>query len=171
MEARESLQLGVVVERRDSQSRWEDYDWYAVGVIPGAAPVDDMRMLCAGPGWVQFHAATLELELFRKETEGYKVNLSGDKPAVYVVLRRGEEADEPDVVPFCVTVCPYEAQDYLDSADDLVEGVAMPEPVIAFVRDFIEQHHVDEPFVKRKQKRHKPRDGLGPARARRPDRG
>jgi len=165
------MKLGVVVERRDSQSRWQDYDWYAVGVIPGAPPVEEMRMLRAGPGWVQFHAATLDLDLFRTETEGYKVNLSGETPAVYVVLRRGSEADEPDVVPFCVTVCPYEAQDYLDAGDDLVEAVAMPDPVIALVKDFVDAHHVDVPFVKRKQKRHKPRGGPGPDRTRRPDRG
>ncbi len=164
MEPAKTMPLGIVIERRDSQSQWQDYDWYAVAVIPGAAPVEDWRMLRAGPGWVHFHAATLELELFRKETEGYKVNLSGEVPAVYVVVRRGDEADEPEVVPFCVTVCPYEAQDYLDSGDDIVEGVAMPDSVIAFVQDFVERHHVDEPFVKRKQKRHKSRRSDGPGR-------
>ncbi len=171
MEARESMELGVVVERRDSQSRWQDYDWYAVAVIPGAPPVDDWRMLRAGPAWVQFHAATLEMELHRKETEAYRLNLSGEPPVIYVVLRHEDEAGDHEVEPFLVTASPYEAQDLLDAGDDIIEGVPMPEPVIAFVRDFIEQHHVDVPFVKRKQKRHKPRYGPGPARSRRPDRG
>ena len=158
------MPLGVVVERRDSQSPWQDYEWCPVAVIPGAGPVKDWRMLRAGPGWVQFHAATLELELFRKETEGYKLNLSSDPPAVYVVLRRGDEADEPELAPFCVTVSAIEAQDYLDAGDDIVEGVPIPEPVLAFVQDFIDQHHVEEPFVKRKQKRYKPRRPDGPGR-------
>lgn len=171
MERQESMKLGVVVERRDSRSRWQDYDWTAVAVIPGAPPVADMRMLRAGPGWVQFHAATLDLDLFHRETEGYKVNMSGETPAVYVVLRQGEEADEPDVVPFCVTVCPYEAQDYLDAGDCLVEAVAMPDSVLALVKDFVDQHHVDVPFVKRKQKRQKGREESGPGRHRRLDRG
>jgi hypothetical protein len=154
-----SLPVGVVVERRDSASPWQDYDWSAVAVVPGAPPVDIWRILRHGPGWAHFHAATLDLELFRKETEGYKTNLSGSRPAVYVVLRRGEEAGKPEVVPFKVTACPYEAQDYLDSGDDLVEAVAMPEPVIAFVKDFIDRHHVDEPFVKRERKPYDPRKG------------
>ena len=58
-----------------------------------------------------------------------------------------------DYAPFLVTACPYEAQDYLDSGDDLVEPVVMPAAVVAFVQGFIDRHHVDEPFHKRKRKR------------------
>ena len=65
-----------------------------------------------------------------------------------------ELADSPhDFVPFLVTACPYEAQDYLDSGDDIVEPVAMPAAVIAFVQEYVDRHHVDEPFHKRKRKR------------------
>ena len=51
-----------------------------------------------------------------------------------------------------MTVCPYEAQDYLDSGEEIVEAVAMPEGVVAFVQAYIDEHHVDEPFYKRKRK-------------------
>jgi hypothetical protein len=157
MSAQASMPVGVVVERRDSRSPWQDYEWCPVAVIPWAPAIESWRRLRQGPGWAQFHAATLDLELFRKETEGYKVNLSGNPPALYVVLRRGQAADEPEVTPFKVTVCPYEAQDYLDGGDDIVEAVPMPEPVIAFVKAFIDAHHVDEPFVKRKRTPYDPR--------------
>lgn len=151
------LPLGVVVERRALSNRWVPHAWHPVAVIPGAGPMDpkaEWKTLTSGEGWVHFHAGTLPLQLFPKETEGYRFNLSQEPPCLFVVLRTYEEGDSPhDVMPFLVTACPYEAQDYLDSGDDIVERVAMPEAVVAFVQGYIDKHHVDEPFHKRKRKR------------------
>lgn len=154
----ETLPLGVVLERRRLDSPWQDYAWKPVAVIPGAGACDprgEWLVLTAGEDWAHFHAGTLPLELFRKETEGYKVNLSQLPPRLFVVLRSGEDMDcDHDVAPFLVTACPYEAQDYLDSGEETVEVVAMPDGVIAFVQAYIDTHHVDEPFHKRKRKRY-----------------
>ena len=148
----ESMALGVVVERRQIDNPWQDYQWSSVAVIPGAPPVEEWRQMQEGEGWVHYHVATLPLELFRRETEGYKQNLSNEIPVIYVVLRQGEEAEESEIEASLVTVCPFEAQDYLDSGDDLVDRVAMPESVMAWVATFVEKHHVHEPFHKRKRK-------------------
>ena len=166
MKAQESLPLGVVLERRRIDHPWQDFDWRPVTVIPGAPALDPegaWRMLAEGEDWVHYHSGTLTLELFRRETEGYKVNLSNHPPRVFVVLRSGEDMGcDHDVVPFLVTACPYEAQDYLDSGEDIVEGVPMPGVVLAWVHDFVDTHHVDEPFKKRKRKRHDPEEsGFG----------
>jgi hypothetical protein len=110
-------------------------------------------MLTEGDGWTHFQAGTLTLELFRGETEGYLVNLTQVPPVVYVVLRRGEEADENEVEPFHVTVCPYEAMGYVEGGDDVVEGVSMPPEVRAWVGEFVERYHVETPFIKRKNRR------------------
>ena len=165
-ERKETLDLGVVLERRETDNPWIDHSWHAVAMIVGAAPLDPLgpwRRLTEGEGWVQFHAGTLPLELFRRETEGYKVNLSQDPPRIFVVLRQVEEPESPhDLAPFLITVCPYEAQDYLDAGEDLVEVVVMPDAVAAFVKAYCDRHHVEEPFYKRKRKRHDPQDvGFG----------
>jgi len=146
------IELGVVIERREIDNPWQDFDYRPVAVFAGAGPTDDWRALERGDGWTRFHAATLPLELFRGETEGYKSNLAQDPPSVYVVLRPGEEADEADVEPFLITVCPYEAAGYTESGDELVEGVTMPAEARQLVEAFVEAHHVDEPFKKRKRK-------------------
>src|SRR5690606_30672543 len=39
MERRISMPLGVVVERREIDNRWQPFAWKAVAVIPGAPPV------------------------------------------------------------------------------------------------------------------------------------
>ena len=40
MSALESMRVGIVVERREIESRWADFTWEPVAVIPGAAPLE-----------------------------------------------------------------------------------------------------------------------------------
>ncbi len=158
----EKFRVGVVIERRRSDNRWLDYTWHPIAVIPGAPALDDpnqWRLMREGDGWSQFHAATMDIEIYRGETEGYRANLSSAPGHVYVVLAKGEEADEPDVVPFLITVCPYEAESYTESGEEIVEGVPMPPEIHAWVQSFIDTHHVDQPFKKRKRKPYDPRKG------------
>jgi len=154
--AQQTMPLGVVLERRPIDHPWADWGWRAVAVIPGAQPIDAPRELVRDDSHTRFHVATLELGLHRKETEGYRVNLSQANPTVYVGLRPG--ADDTEVpFPFVVTVCPYEAEDYEIGGDERVEAVPMPTEVAALVGHFIDRHHVEEPFVKRKRIPHKAR--------------
>ena len=159
MDKQETLPLGVVLERRRSAHPWADHTWHPVAVLPGAPPCDpkgEWTVLREEEGVTGYHAGTLPLDLFPRETEGYKVNLSQVPPRLFVVLRSGEDAESThEVVPFLVTVCPYEAQDYLDSGEELVEAVAMPPDVVAFVQAYVDRHHVDEPFYKRKRTPHR----------------
>ena len=147
------MPISVVIERRASNSPWQDYVWRAVGVLPKAA-AERGQLLASGEGWAQFQGGTLELELFRGETEGYLTNLSQTPPVVFVVLRRSEDAGELEYEPFLATACPYEAMGYTPGGDDLIEGVPMSPEVTAWVQEFVALYHVDAPFKKRKNKRH-----------------
>jgi hypothetical protein len=154
----ERLRLGVVLERRRIAHPWQEHAWRPVSVVPGGPEVGAPRLLQSGEGWEHFHVATLDLELFPRETEGYRYNLSQARPVVYLLWRNGEAsaAGWPDL--FHVTVCPYEAQDYLDTGDVTVEGVAMPGAVAHWIADFVARHHVDERFEKRRRKPHTAED-------------
>jgi hypothetical protein len=155
MEHRIRMPLGVVIERRELDNRWQRFGWQSVAVVPGAPPADQWRELARGKRFVRWHAATLPLELHRSETEAYRVNLSGRAPAIYVVLRSIEPSEITagnDVGPFAVTASPYDAEGYMEG-DYLVDAVSMPEGLIAWVQAFVERHHVDQPFEKRKRKR------------------
>jgi len=155
----ETMSIGIVLERREVDHPWQSHEWVGVAVIPGAPEIGEWRLLDEGEGWKRYHAGTLELEIFRKETQGYRLNLMNTPPKVFVVLRYDDEADEgetdddarPAIIPFFATVCPYEAQIYLDGDEDLVEPIPMPDVVAAWLSAFIEKHHVDEPRRKRKQ--------------------
>ncbi len=161
LDAQETIALGVVLERRPIDHPWADWTWRPVAVIPGAAAIEAPVELVRDGATARFHVATLTLSLHRKETEGLRVNLSQPQPAVYIVLR-GEEAGEATdhaPKPHLVTACPYEAEDYEIGGEDRVEAVAMPPEVAALVGHFIDHHHVEEPFVKRKRTPHDPRKG------------
>jgi len=154
MSADAVMPVSVVIERRETDNQWDDHIWRPVGVLPRAA-FETGTLLAEGEGWAQFYGGALDIELFRGETDGYRTNLSQDAPVVYVVLRRNADADVLEFEPFMATVCPYEAMSYSEGNDDVVEGVPMPPDVMEWLREFVTLHHVDRPFVKRKNKRHK----------------
>ena len=154
MSADAVMPVSVVIERRATDNQWDDHLWRPVGVLP-RADLEPGKMLAEGEGWTQYYGGVLDIELFRGETDGYRTNLSQNPPLVYIVLRRNTDDEELEFEPFMATVCPYEAMNYSEGNDDVVEGVPMPPDVMEWLREFVAVHHVDKPFVKRKNKRHK----------------
>lgn len=164
-----SIPLGVVVRRQPGASRWAKWVWRATAVLPGAGPAT-WKVLAEDGGITDYHAATVPLQLHRADTEAYKVGLSSHPPRVWVVLRRAETPTGPhEYDVHVVTASAYEAQDYLDAGDDLVEAVEAPPGLVAFIRDFVDRHHVEEVFVKRQRTPHmreRVEDGIGDPRVR-----
>lgn len=162
----QSIPLGVVVRKTPGVTRWAKWAWRAVGVLPGAPPAD-WTVLRSEGDVTEFHAATLPLELYVSDTEAYVHELQTRAPSVYVVLSPDASSVETPWKVSRVTVSPYEAQDYCDAAEVLVEKVAMPEGMQAWVGDFVSRHHEEEVFVKRKRKNwreDKGDDGIGDPR-------
>ena len=152
------MPITVLLERRASDHAWQDHVWRPLGVLSRIAG-EPGQVLASGEGWSQYYGGNLDIELFRGETDGYRTNLSQAAPLVYVVLRRGADAESLEFEPFLATVCPYEAMSYSEGNDDLVEGVPMPPEIMEWLREFVALHHVDRPFVKRKNKRHREDEG------------
>lgn len=159
-----SIPVGVVMRRTPGVTRWAAWAWKAVAVLPGAAPAD-WRELRREGDTVEFHAATRRLNLFAAETEAYLHGLEVRVPSIFVVLRRSEGEHPLHVV--LVTASPYEAQDYGDNGEDIVEKVPMPPGLMAWIREFVDDTHQHEEFVKRRRKNDRldrRQDGIGDAR-------
>lgn len=163
------MPVGVVVQRRAGGGRWQNWQWKPVALLPGAGPAD-WRVLREEGTTTEFHAGTRELELHRTETEAYRVALANDPPSAYVVLAPDDDPDSDREYQLkAVTASPFEAQDCLDSGEELVEPVPMPPGLIAWIREFVDRHHVDEPFRKRKRREvdtSRTEDGKGDPRIR-----
>ena len=152
---RDELPVGIIAEKRRINHPWQEFKWLPIAVVPGAGAHDGWVKTGEGEGYEQFLLGTLSVSVFRKETEAYKINLSSNRPSVYVVLRLAEEPEDPEIRAVFATVSSYEAQDHVDTGVDILEPVPMPEAMQAWLQNFIDMHHVDEQFKKRKRKDHR----------------
>ncbi len=153
----ERMNVGVVLERRRLDDPWRDHVWHAVEVVPGIADTGEWRKLADSEGAVRWLAPAPPIEMHRKDTEGYRTNIISGAPRVFVVLR--PDPANPlghEMRPFLATVCPFEAGCYSQSGEETVDTVPMPDEIRAWVEDFVERHHVEEPFVKRQRDRADP---------------
>ena len=164
-----SMPVGVVMRRVPGVTRWAKWAWRAVAVLPGAGPADWAELRRDGDA-VEFHAGTCTMELWRTDTEAYRTALSTEPPSVWVILRADDDPGSPHELTLVgVTASPFEAQDYADTGEEIVEAVPMPEGLAAWIREFVHLHHVDEEFVKRRRDRvriDKVQDGIGDPRIR-----
>lgn len=161
----QTMPVGVVVRRTPGVTRWSKWAWKAVAVLPGAGPAD-WALLREEAEVAEFHAATRPLDLHGAECEAYMAGLADKVPGIYVVMRKLAQGDSPfDVV--LVTASPFEAQDYTDNGEDIVEKVPMPDGLIGWVRDFTDRFFEEEVFIKRRRDRQRTdlvQDGIGDAR-------
>ncbi len=162
----ETIPVGIVMGRTAGVTRWVKWAWKALAVLPGAGPAE-WKLLREEGAVSEFHAGTRPLTLFRSDTEAYVHELGSREPSVYVILRRRSAAADAGLDLVLVTASPYEAQDYADSGEEIVEKVAMPQGMRDWVRSFVMRHHEEEAFIKRRRDRTKvdgDQDGIGDAR-------
>ncbi len=162
----QSIPVGVVIRKSPGVTRWAKWAWRVVGLLPGAGPAD-WSVLRRDGEVTEFHAATLPLDLYVSDTEAYMHELQTREPSLYIVLSPDDASVETPWKVTRVTASPYEGQDYCDSGEVMVEKVAMPEGMQAWIGDFVTRHHEEEVFVKRKRKNMRVddvEDGIGDPR-------
>lgn len=147
----QSIPVGVVIRKAPGVTRWAKWIWRVVDILPGAAPASWTVLRRAGEV-TDFHVGTVPLNLFISDTEAYVQELQARTPSLYVVLSPEEETPQAPWKVTLVTASPYEGQDYCDSSEVMVEKVAMPEGMKAWIGEFVAQHHEVEAFVKRKRR-------------------
>jgi hypothetical protein len=147
--AQEDMTVGVVVERRALDNPWVDHVWLPSAILPGAPAVaawtvlrqdDGLRQVYAGPHVLSFHSI---------DTAHYRDNLASGSPKIWVSLRRTD--GEPPVNVLGVTADPAEGEAFTEAGDDIVEALPMPPEIAARLAGFIEAHHVERDFYKRRR--------------------
>jgi hypothetical protein len=103
------------------------------------------------PEVASFYAGEAVVELHRTETANYRENLASGTPALWVVLR--PIASESLYELLAVTADPAEGEGFTDAGNNLVDQVPMPPDLAEIIRQFVAEHHVDRPFVKRQRDR------------------
>ncbi len=150
MPSSDSVNIGVIVERRPIDHPWQDHEWRVVAVVPDPPAGLDPGSVAVGE-WL-YVAGIVALRLHTTDVEAYVENLTSPEVALYVVLRGVTAAgNEMPYVLDRVTANPYEAQYYIDDEEILVDKVAMPEAMIEWLEAYVAEHYREEPFRKRKR--------------------
>lgn len=150
----ERMPVGVIVERRPANSRWQDHVWRVASVLPGSPDAAPWSVLAEGAGTTRYFAGTAELVAHPADTKLYKHNLEAPQPAVYVVLRR--KSTPTGWALLLATVDPAEAHAHADVGDDLLESLPMPSAVFNWLAGFVAKHHVERTEWRRKRDRADP---------------
>jgi uncharacterized protein DUF3305 len=148
------IPVGVVIERRKATSPWVDFLWRPIAALPGIPDAKPWTVLDSDAECTQFYGGSAEIELYRSDTSGYRDNLATGAASLWVVLR--PTGVEPPYEIAAVTADPSEGEAYSESAANLVEAVPMPRPIGAALAEFVAEHHVEHPFVRRERDRADP---------------
>jgi len=144
--------VAVVMQRRVLQNRWVDYAWEPWGVLPDQP--GEPKLLVDDGVVAQWLHPGFKLVLHADEAEGYYLNLSGQRPRVFVLWRMDDER----ALPLEVTASFDEAGRWLDGGHS-VDGVAMLPEIFAWVGDWVEKNYRPEPKARIKPRSFKhPKD-------------
>lgn len=149
-----AVDIGVVLECRKAKSPWLDMIWEAHAVLPEPATAEPGASLGLNGDGMLVYGGAATLEVHTVETQFYRDNIVSGDPRIWVVLRPQPEDARPEIVK--VTCDPTEGEGYTETGWDIVNMVPMPEAIQLALIDFIDRHHVDQPFIKRKRDRQDP---------------
>lgn len=149
--SRPELKVAVVMRREridGPMSRWQPWRWVLAEVVPhedgfGTAA----RLLYKSDSEERWLHPGYRVELFTDDVEGYYLNVTTQAPCWFVLWRLEEQAgtaQEPLARPERVSLSYHDAGRWLD-AQETVEQVPAPAPVVAWLQAFVDQHHVLEP--------------------------
>jgi Protein of unknown function (DUF3305) len=135
-----SVAVAVIMERRSLANRWQTEQWAPIGVVPDTGDSASTRLPYEDSTKVQWLHPGFAIELHRDEAEGYYLNASSEEPYAFVMWRM-----ENDIaVPKVVTVSYNEASRMMDGGEQ-VDGVPLSADLVAWLRDFVQQHYRPEP--------------------------
>jgi hypothetical protein len=146
-----TMQVGVVLEKRKARSAWLDLIWEARAVLTEPPAAETGAALGKDGEGELFYGGEATLEAHTVGTPYYRDNISTGQPRIWVVLRAPEGAGLPEIVK--VTCDPTEGEGYTETGWNIVNIVPMPEPIIAALMAFIDDYHIDQPYIKRKRDR------------------
>lgn len=145
------LEVAVVMRREPVQgpaSRWQAERWVLSEVLledAGFGPLP--RLLLHSESEERWLHPGLVVELFADEAAGYYLNVTTAAPSWFVKWRMEPQAAlaaQPVALPLAVTLSYDEAARWLD-AQETVEQLPAPQPVVEWLREFVQQHYQSEP--------------------------
>lgn len=150
----ERLTIGLVLECRKLTGPWGGHAWAPVAILPAAPDVAPWTPLEGTADRKRYFAGAGDIHLFSTDTANYRDNLESGAPKLWVVLR--PDGPNPPCQVMLVTADPAEGEGATEAGNNVVETIAMPDGVAGVVAQFIAEHHVERPVIKRRRNRAEP---------------
>ena len=80
------IPVGVVVERRKTDSLWIDFVWRGIGVLPDEPEMKPWTVLREQDEATLYYAGSATVDLYRSETQLYRDNIASGTPSIWIVL-------------------------------------------------------------------------------------
>lgn len=144
----QAFRVSVLIEKRRSASPWADFSLHVISVVT-EAPQSGWMEIRKSDEATTFLVGPTDVAAHQSETANYRDNLNSGAPKLWVVLRPAENAAGCEVM--LVTADPAEGEAMTQNGDLLVEAAAMPEALRLWLDAFVQEHHVERPFFKRRR--------------------
>ena len=141
---KEVLRIGVVGLSHPPSSQWAQRTLRPAALMADLPPLKGGSLMSNQDGVHTVYLGDFAIVLHSGETRHYIDNLRAARPSVWVSMDRGRVQT--------VTVDPYEGEALAGDTERIVEALPMPPAIAAHLSAFIDAHHVEEVFHKRKRK-------------------
>lgn len=142
--------VAIVTVSRKPVTRWARRGFAPHDVLPDVPATEPGTRLSPQGDVETYYAGDFALTLHSGETAHYRDNLAA-RPSIWVSMK-------PDSATgvVIVTADPYEGEALAGDIGFVVEALPMPLAIRDWIAAFIETHHVEHVFEKRKRKRSDP---------------
>ncbi len=149
--------VAVVMQRGATANRWVSEMWEAKGVVrDGAAPGTSYRVIVREQTLTQFLFPGHVIRLQRGEAEGYYLNITSAEPKVFILWRMLDEVAQPVML----SVSYHQGARWADSGES-VDGVPIPEELLPWIGEFVEQNYEPEPPKQKRYASNKDKGRMG----------
>lgn len=147
----EAPRVGLVMQRRPINNRWQPFQWRPIELISEPLPVKTgMQCIRNDDADTRWLFTGIEIQLLTAESEGYFLNISSPTPCWFVMWRL-EEVDHQEIaVPKCLTLSYNEASRWMDGGERVDTLPASPE-IVDMLAGFTGRHYRPEQKAKRRK--------------------
>jgi hypothetical protein len=146
-----AIAVGVIVEKRKAASPWIDHTWSPAAVVTGLPAAERMTLIGKTEDAERYYLGAADLVFASVDTAQYRDNLMSGQPKLWVVMREDQVDQALELV--AVTADSAEGEGYSESESNLVDTVPMAPDIAAALAAFVDEHHVERVFIKRKRDR------------------
>lgn len=153
----EAMPVGVVMQRRALNSRWQPFQWKPIEIVDfvnlpdysadGSQQVRCLRLDADNGHWL---FGGFEVKLFSDEAEGYFLNISAPAPCWFVMWRLENVEGTELAVPKFVTLSYNEAARLMDGGES-VDTLPLSDAIVERLTAFTRTHYHPQPKKKHRK--------------------